>query len=133
MARTWRRCTVSPEMPWRRHTGDIHLYHGSRTVDGLYYMDEMRALAAAHPNFHYTPCLSGAATEARTAVGAREGRAEITALADHAALADWRVYLCCYPPMVKTAKKTAFLAGAALSDILVDSFELWELRQVPRD
>lgn len=120
-------------MPWRRHTGDIHLYHGSRTVDGLYYMDEMRALAAAHPNFHYTPCLSGAATEARTAVGAREGRAEITALADHAALADWRVYLCCYPPMVKTAKKTAFLAGAALSDILVDSFELRELRQVPRD
>ena len=115
------------------HTGDIHLYHGSRTVDGLYYMDEMRALAAAHPNFHYTPCLSGAATEARTAVGAREGRAEITALADHAALADWRVYLCGYPPMVKTAKKMAFLAGAALSDILVDSFELWELRQVPRD
>ena len=114
------------------HAGEIHLYHGSRTAGGLYYMDEMQSLAREHENFHYIPCLSGDEAEARDATGAREGRAEAVAFADHTALGDWWVYLRGYPPMVKTAKKLAFLAGAALHDILADPFELQDLRKIAR-
>ncbi len=115
------------------HGGPIHLYHGSRTAKGLYYRDELMALAQAHENFHYTACLSGEESEARAAIGAREGRAEAVALGEHGSLEGWGVYLCGYPPMVKTAKKWAFLAGAALEDILADPYEMQDLRRLPRD
>jgi NAD(P)H-flavin reductase/ferredoxin len=114
------------------HTGPVHLYHGSRTAKGLYYQDELTALARRHENFHYTPCLSGEADEARAAIGAQDGRAEVAALAEHANLDGWRVFLCGYPPMVKTAKKLAFLAGAELSNILADPYEMQDLRRFPR-
>jgi NAD(P)H-flavin reductase len=55
------------------------------------------------------------------------------ALADHGKLEGWGIYLCGYPPMVKTAKKQAFLAGAELQNILTDPYEMQDLRQVPRD
>ncbi len=55
------------------------------------------------------------------------------AFSDLADLKGWRVFLCGYPPMVHSAKKLAYLAGAALDDILTDPFELRELRQTPRD
>ena len=41
------------------HKGDIHLYHGSGTADGLYLHHRLRDLHAAHGNFHYHPCVSG--------------------------------------------------------------------------
>jgi len=115
------------------HTGQIHLFHGSRTAKGLYYRDELNALAQAHENFHYTACLSGEEAEACAANGAREGRAEAVALAEHDKLAGWGIYLCGYPPMVKTAKKLAFLAGAELANILADPYEMQDLRRLPRD
>ena len=115
------------------HTGPIHLYHGSRMAKGLYYGDELRALAREHANFEYTPCLSGEEDGARATIGARAGRAEAVALADHGALEGWGVFLCGYPPMVRTAKKAAFLAGADLQNILIDPYEMQDLRRVPRD
>jgi CDP-4-dehydro-6-deoxyglucose reductase, E3 len=39
------------------HTGDIHLIHGSLHCDGLYLVEALRELAAAHQNIHYTPCV----------------------------------------------------------------------------
>jgi NAD(P)H-flavin reductase/ferredoxin len=115
------------------HTGAIHLYHGSRTAKGLYYGDELQALAQAHQNFHFHPCLSGEIDEAGSKLGALAGRAEAVALGEHPDLSGWRVYLCGYPPMIKTAKKLAFLAGAGLQDILADPFEMQDLRRLPRD
>ncbi len=115
------------------HTGPIHLYHGSRMAKGLYYGDQLQALAREHKNFHYHPCLSGEVDEAGLKPGARPGRAEMVALTEHGDLSGWGVYLCGYPPMVQTAKKLAFLAGAALQDILADPFELQDLRRLPRD
>ncbi len=115
------------------HVGPIHLYHGSRMAKGLYYRDELQALAQANGNFHYTPCLSGDSDEAQLERAAKPGRAEAVALAEHPDLSGWGVYLCGYPPMVQTAKKQAFLAGAGLQDILADSFELRDLRRLPRE
>lgn len=112
----------------RGHQGDIHLYHGSRHVDGLYLQDALAALSDEHDNFHYHPCLSGSAVGR----GYRRGRAEEVAFGDHPDLKGWHLYLCGYPPMVEAARRTAFLNGAALDDILCDAFELRELRTKPR-
>lgn len=111
------------------HTGDIHLYHGSRHPDGLYLRDTLAELAACHANFRYVPCLSGDEVPA----GHRAGRADVTAFADLPDLSAWRVFLCGYPPMVHAAKRTAFLKGATLADIHADPFELRELRREPRE
>jgi CDP-4-dehydro-6-deoxyglucose reductase len=111
------------------HSGPIRLYHGSRTADGLYLRDALRALAGEYANFRYTGCLSGAGAPA----GFTAGRADEIALGAYSDLAGWRVYLCGNPPMVAGAKKRAFLAGADLKAICADAFELRELRAEPRD
>lgn len=101
------------------HAAPIHLFHGSRGRDGVYLEDEMRALKARYPQFHYTPCLSGE----DAADGYTAGRAADIALAKHPGLKGWRVYLCGNTGMVKAARKLAYLAGAALADIHADPFE----------
>ena len=111
------------------HGGAIHLYHGSRTTAGHYCVELLAELAATHGNFHYDRCVSGP----DVAPGSRAGRAEAVAFADHPDLAGWRVYLCGYPPMVNAARKRAYLAGAALTDIHADPFELRDLRTEPRE
>jgi NAD(P)H-flavin reductase/ferredoxin len=100
------------------HTGEIHLYHGSTSADGLYLVSELRDLAARHRHVHYHPCV-----DANPREGMREARADLAALADHTDLAGWRVYLCGHPGLVKSMKKMAYLQGASLSDILADPFE----------
>ena len=110
------------------HRGAIHLYHGSRHPRGLYLQETLTDLAAAHPEFHYHPCVSGLVVPE----GHRAGRAEAVAFGDHGDLTGWRVFLCGYPPMVQGARKQAYLAGAAMADIYADPFELRELRQKPR-
>jgi NAD(P)H-flavin reductase len=112
----------------RGHTGEIHLYHGSRHETGLYNGDLLRDIEARHPNFIYWPCLSGGAAPE----GTREGRVEDVVFRDHAGLADWRVFLAGNPPMVEKAKRLAYLAGAALDQIYADPFDLRELRRKPR-
>lgn len=111
------------------HTGQIHLYHGSRHAEGLYLRDTLAEMAASSDNFHYAPCVSGTDVPENHAVG----RAEDVAFSQHQKLNDWRVYLCGYPPMVHSARKRAYLMGAAMPDILCDAFEMRELRQAPRD
>lgn len=103
------------------HSGPIRLYHGSRNPQGLYLVDELRALAERHDNFSYTPCISG---DAMSGDGYAQGRALDVALADIGKLTGWRVFLCGNPEMVKTAKKKAFLTGAAMKDIYADAFTL---------
>lgn len=110
------------------HRGQIHLYHGSRTVAGVYLHDELLALQTKHDNFHYAACVSGD----EAAAGYRRGRAEDIAFSDHGGLSDWRLFLCGYPPMVYGARDRAVGAGASLADIYTDPFELKDLRQAPR-
>lgn len=106
----------------RGHDGPIRLFHGTRRPADLYLVDELRALAAAYPQFDYAPCVSRAAGDALYAAG----RAADLAFARHPALNGWRVFLCGNAAMVKAAKKRAFLAGAALADIHADPFEFSE-------
>ncbi len=99
------------------HQGEIHLFHGSRDTDKVYMKEALEQLAEQHPNFHYTPCLSG-----EEQPGYLSGRANELALQQHPKLAGWRIYLCGHPDMVNGTKKKAFLAGAAINDILADPF-----------
>ena len=100
------------------HTGDIHLYHGSRNLDGLYLINEMRELARRVGNFNYTACLSGEVI----ATDYKQGRAHDLALTTTQNLKGWRVYLCGHPEMVNQTKRMAYLKGASLSDIYADAF-----------
>jgi NAD(P)H-flavin reductase len=86
----------------------------------LYRIDEMRSLAEQHPNFHYTPCLSGP----HVPEGFARGRANEVAMSSLTDLKGWRVFLCGHPDMVNQMKRQAFLKGASTGDIYVDAFVL---------
>lgn len=106
------------------HTGEIRLYHGSSTRAGLYLVDELRALAAQHPNFHYTASVSREAA----GDGIRHGRADAIAFAEHPDLEGWQVHLAGNPDMVSAAGVQAARAGAAPADVHADPFVLKDLR-----
>ncbi len=103
------------------HSGAIHLFHGSRTHEGLYLVDEMRGLAIKHANFYYTPCLSG---QQITTDDYAQGRAHEVALSTIENLKGWRIYLCGHPEMVSHSKRVAYLKGASLADIYADAFHV---------
>lgn len=100
------------------HHGPIHLYHGSREMDGLYWLDEMFSLAHQHPNFHYVPCVSRGDAPA----GISKGRINDVAMAEMPALKGWRVYLSGHPEMVDETKRMALLKGARNEDIYTEAF-----------
>ena len=102
------------------HLGEIHLYHGSREMDGLYWIDEMRQLERQHPNFHYTACVSRGDAPA----GIAQGRANDVAMSTLPSLKDWRVYLCGHPDMVNQTKRGVFLKGASFQNIYSDAFHV---------
>ena len=102
------------------HSGAIHLFHGSREMDGLYWIEEMQQLAREYPNFNYTPCVSrGDAPE-----GVAKGRANEVAMAALPDLKGWRVFLCGHPDMVNLTKRQAYINGVSLQDIYSDAFHV---------
>lgn len=102
------------------HEGPIWVYHGSRDRDGLYLIDELHELAHDYSNFYYQPCLSGE----DEVEGMACGRVNDIVFKHHTSLKSWRVFLCGHPDMVTQSKKKAYLAGAALGDILADPFHI---------
>ena len=81
------------------HSGPIYLFHGSRDVEDLYRIDELRQLAEQHQNVHYFPCLSGNYVPE----GFIRGRVNDVALAMLADLKAWRVFLCGHPDKIGRA------------------------------
>jgi ferredoxin-NADP reductase len=115
---------IAREALLQGHSGPIHLYHGSRTLEGqstpygLYLMDELRTLERSCDQFFYHPCVSSG----HVPEGMQKGRANELALREHGSLAGWGVYLCGREDMVKATKTRAYLAGASLQDIYADPF-----------
>ena len=110
------------------HSGPIHLYHGSRSLAGLYAREKLMALAASHSNLHIYFCVSGEAYDGDFL----QGMASKHAFDQHSDLEKYRVYLCGAPEMVNSAKKTAYLQGAHIKNIYADPFENKDIRAVPR-
>ncbi len=102
------------------HHGEIYLYHGSRDLNGLYWIEEMQQLMAKYPNFHYTPCISNG----EPPEGIAKGRASDVAVRELSDLKGWRVYLCGHPDMVNQTKRLAFMQGASMADIYADAFHV---------
>ena len=103
------------------HKGPIHFFHGARTIQGLYCVDELNALMREHPQLHYQPCVSDPDTLLPPHI--LSGRASDIAFGMHPKLKDWRVFLCGNPSMVRAAQVQAFLADAALHEIHADPFD----------
>ena len=101
------------------HTGEIHLFHGSREATGLYFETKLDELSQHHANFHYTPCLSGINPDKHRYT---QGRVNQIALEKFTKLDGWRVYLCGQSDMVLQSKRMAYLQGAALKEIFADAF-----------
>lgn len=100
------------------HSGPVHLFHASLAVPGLYLMDELRALAAACEQFHYTPCvLHGDVPE-----GGVQGNIVDIPSMKLGSLAGYRVFLCGDPPIVNGLRQKVFLAGASMQAIYSDPF-----------
>ena len=107
----------------REHQGEITLYHGGRTSDHLYYVDELQALEAEYGNFHYIPCAREDGGE-RQVDGLQRGRVEevVNAKMDTGSLSRTRVFLCGAPDFVHGLRKQIFLKGASSSNIRCDPF-----------
>ena len=100
------------------HAGPIHLFHGALREEGLYAVEELRALAQTHKSFHYYPCvLSGPAS-----AGIHVGKVDEVAFATLPKLDGHRVFLCGAPELVKPMQRKAFLAGASMQSIFSDPF-----------
>jgi ferredoxin-NADP reductase/ferredoxin len=103
----------------RGHQGQIHLFHGSRTAERLYLVEELRTLAQQKSNFHYTACVSGPTVPE----GYEAGRCPDIALKHYPNLdSSWRLFLCGHPAMVNDMRKRSFLAGASFNNIHADPF-----------
>lgn len=103
------------------HTGPIHLYHGARSENGLYMVEQLRSLAHRHANLQYTACIltdDDSSSTDELVIGSLE---EIV-FARHPNLKGWRSFLCGNPEIVTRFRKRAYLAGAALGDIYADAF-----------
>lgn len=98
------------------HAGPIHLYHGSRTREGLYLQAEIEALTLINANLHYRTIVpeDDDVSTAAALVGAIAG--------DHPSLAGWRGFICGNPPAVSALKKKLFLSGMSSREIFSDAF-----------
>ena len=100
------------------HDGAIQLWHGARVADGLYLQEELRRLAALHPNFTYHPC----ALEGDADGSLMLGRLDELLLQATPHFDKPRFFLCGDAPLVQSLKRTLFLRGASLKEIYADAF-----------
>ncbi len=100
------------------HSGPIHLFHASLATAGLYLIDELRALAGAHDNLYYTPCVLHGDAPA----GGLQGNIVDIPARELGSLSGYGVYLCGDPPIVNALRQKTFLAGASMQDIHSDPF-----------
>lgn len=100
------------------HRGPIHLFHGALHKGGLYLVEELRKIAAAHVHVEYTPAVLDGSASDEIAVGSLDQ----VVLKRLVKLGGWRAYICGDPAIVQLLRKKIFLAGAASKDIYADAF-----------
>lgn len=105
-----------------KHTAPINLYHGGRTKDQLYLIDELRALAARNPNFHYHPCVMEPVNDASGELASGRLEQVIAQNVTDPKLSTYRIYLCGAPAFVHGMRKKLYLQGARSEHIHCDPF-----------
>jgi Na+-transporting NADH:ubiquinone oxidoreductase subunit F len=101
----------------------IRYLYGARSAADLFYSDEFEALAAAHPNFSWTPALSDPAPGDRwtgaTGFIHEALRAQMSA---HPAPEECEYYLCGPPAMISAVLATLQRLGVDRRTIFYDDF-----------
>lgn len=103
------------------HRGPIHLFHGARTSEFLYYRDKLTALASQVDNLHYHPSLVDTSGQAPTPA-VETGPIDQILKRHLPVLEGWRVFLSGAPDIVNLLRKQCFLAGAPSQAIHTDPF-----------
>ena len=103
------------------HRGALHLFHGALTPADLYFVQQARALAAAHPQLHYVPCALRAGADADPD-GVELGPLDEVIARHLPSTVGVRAFLCGAPDVVLLLKKKLYLAGTSLRDIAADAF-----------
>jgi phenol hydroxylase P5 protein len=99
----------------------ITLVYGQRTLAELYYDAELRALAAAYPQFTYVPALSDEPQE--TAWGGERGFVhEVAKRQLDGNFSGRKAYLCGPPPMVEACISTLMQGRLFERDIYTEKF-----------
>lgn len=104
-------------------TRRMRYFYGARSVADLFYVEEFDAIAAAHPNFTWTPALSDTAPGDRW-TGATGFVHDVVrkAMAAHPAPEDCEYYLCGPPVMISAVLATLARLGVEPSSIFNDDF-----------
>jgi Na+-transporting NADH:ubiquinone oxidoreductase subunit F len=104
-------------------TRNIRYFYGARTAADLFYSEEFAALAAAYPNFDWTPALSDPAPGDRW-TGATGFIHEMLAaqMRKHPAPEDCEYYLCGPPVMISAVLGTLERLGVEPQAIFFDDF-----------
>jgi CDP-4-dehydro-6-deoxyglucose reductase, E3 len=102
------------------HTGPITLIQASAEPRGLYMRDELQALAQAHPQLHYRPCvLQGGGGEIEE--GAVDKLA-VDHIRDSGQAAAHLAYVCGDSAIVQRIRRGLFMSGMSAKRIFVDVF-----------
>lgn len=95
----------------------LYLFQGAREEQDLYAVEELRALAASHPDrFHYRPCLSEQQWDGATGMVTDVIDSEFERLQGHVG------YVCGPPPMVDAAMKLLMRKRLFPRDIFREDF-----------
>ncbi len=108
------------------HEGQISLYHGERFSSDLYLIDFLKNIASRYKNIHYFPCAIESSKNFEKTIN--QCSASELAFENNKDLKNKLIYLCGSPQMVNSARKQAYLCGAAMKDIFADPFITKDLR-----
>jgi len=101
----------------------MRYFYGARSVADLFYVEEFDAIAAAHPNFKWTPALSDPAPGDRwTGTTGFIHNKVAAALASHPAPEDCEYYVCGPPVMISAVLHTLARLGVEPHSIYNDDF-----------
>ncbi|MGA9854893.1 MAG: FAD-binding oxidoreductase [Gammaproteobacteria bacterium] len=110
-----------------RHLFEIQLQHqatlywGARCKTDLYEMTLVEQWAREQPEFRFVPVLTEAQPEDRWT--GRRGRLQEAVLADYGEFSHHDIYLAGPPAMVRSARQSLLLKGAAPEHVFSDAFE----------
>lgn len=106
------------------HTAPIYLYTAGGDPDRLYYQAELKALTQQHTNLTFIPVVRRNIQSSDIDQGMVQQDVVDLMKERHMDLKNHVVFLCGAPPMIKQVQRHCFFQGAAVSDILVDAFEV---------
>lgn len=112
-------CGIIMDALGQGHKGEITLYHGVLKVQDLYYVDELKNLAAKHDNFTYITCLLNGEEGEFYRLGNIE---DIVVAGLPENKKNTRIYLCGASDFVNSLKIKTFLAGISNTNIHSDAF-----------